>query len=244
MFVRYGNFDFEPWEASIAVNASYQRSARGFKSLQNLVFHIRGEVVANGQYDIDTRLTQIAAAFSVDGQSCGLMKDDGTPSHHWMPNSADEITNLTDVTVYNMELPHTLNGEYVSGRHFNIDVASLYVANQTELLNWNDSLTRISNAGPQWKWEQDPLLPFGHYPVKVAASTMQLIIHEGEAWGASNWILPPTPFYDPPFEANHRRIVTHHAPERYPQGTFGYKTSWRYEYTLPTFDDVTAPVVR
>ncbi len=112
MFVRYGTFDFQPWEAALSVHAKFMRSPRGFKEFQNVYFNISGSVVGPDQYAINTRLNQIFTAFSVDGRSCGLMKDDNTPSVHWMNNTATDPLNLTDVQVVDMRLPETTNGEF------------------------------------------------------------------------------------------------------------------------------------
>lgn len=241
MFCRYGTFDFHPWEASIRVSSKLLRSDRGFKELQVLDFTFSGDVVGADQYDINARLQQIFTAFSTDGQSCGLMHDNGTPSVHWMPNATDEPTNLTDVQVVSMRLPETTNGEFASGRHFELFCTSVYAAHTTELLEHQDRLTRVGNAGPLWKWEKNPT--WGHYPRMISPTTMQTIFHQGYAIGATTWPLPPTPFYAPPFEANHKRVVSHESPQRYPAGYHGFKTSWSYEYTLPFFDDIIGPTV-
>jgi hypothetical protein len=239
MYCKYGAFNFEPWEASLSVNARLGRTKRGFKDFQYLSFSFEGDVVGADQNAINTRLQQIFLAFSTDGQSCGLMKDDNTPSVHWMPNTATEPLNLSDVQVVDMVLPRSTNGEFASGRHFKLDVTSIYDTHTSEIIEWEDSLRRSSNAGPEWEWRRNKT--WGFHPVKVSPSTMQTIVHEGHSIGATGWVLPPAPFYAPPFEANHLRVVSHQSPVRYPGGYFGFRTNWRYTYTLPTFDDTTAP---
>lgn len=241
MFCRYGSFDFHPWEASIAVHAKFGRSSRSFKNVQYLQFTFSGDVVGQDQNAVNTRLQQIFTAFSTDGQSCGLMLDNTTPSVHWMPNSTDEPTNLSDVQVVGMKLPESTNGEFASGRHFELEVSSIYDAHTSEILEWHDSLTRTSNAGPEWRWEKNKT--WGYYPRMISPSTMQTITHTGFSIGATNWVLPPTPFYAPPFEANHRRIVRHESPVRFPGGFREFRTVWQYTYMLPTFDDTTAPTM-
>lgn len=241
MFVRYGTFDFFPWEAGLSVFAEHIRSKRGFKHLQNVRFDIRGEICESDQYDTNARLQQIVNAFSVDGQSCGLVHDDGTRTHHWMPNSYEEPRNLTDVQVFHQRLPETRDGEFVSGRNFELGVSSLYLDPTSEILEYHDTLDRVSNAGPQWRWRRDPR--WGFYPYIESPATMQRMFQRGYAIGATRYPLPPAPLYPPPFEDNVARRVKFSGPSRYPNGLTGFRVDWQYTYNLPTFDDITGPTV-
>lgn len=240
MFVRYGSFDFHPWEAALEVSAEYARSSRGFKTFQFLTFRIYGEIVESGQYAVDTRLQQIMTAFSQDGQSCGLIHDDGSKTWHWMPSTAENSANLTDVQVISQKLPVTKNGEFVSGRVFEIVVSAMFLDATSGLLDYRDSLTRHGNAGPEWKWKREPLLGMW-LPEMELPNTLQHITHSGSAIGSVTWPIPPAPFYPQPFENGTARIITHHSPKRFPQGHAGFRVDWLYRYTLPTFDDITAP---
>jgi hypothetical protein len=59
----------------------------------------------------------------------------------------------------------------------------------------------------------------------------------------NSWPTIPPPLYAQPFEANHLREVSHYSPQRHPGGYSQYNVSWKYIYTLPTFDDISDPTV-
>lgn len=238
MYIQYGGFQFLPEEAGLAVQAEFVRSSRHFKAYQRVRYDIFGELCITGQYDITTRLNQIIAAFSLDDQDFGLYHDDGTPSTHFQSTTTN---NLTGNQVLYKKFPETVQGEYTSGRKFQLGVGCLLYDPEIEVIHHYDSLRRISNAGPMYDWRYD--LRWGFYPQVVAPQTMQTIVHTGTRTGISTWPLPVTPFYDPPFEQNHLREVTHHAPKRYPKGYTEYKVDWKYIYKLPTFDDISNPTL-
>jgi hypothetical protein len=241
MHCKYGSFNFHPWEASIGVHAHFKRSPRGFKLFQDLVFTFSGEIVESTAANIDARLAAMSQAFANDGQSCGLVHDNGTPTWHWMPSYADNPTNLTDVQVLSQTIPQSINGEFVSGRKFEFKVGSMYLTSPSAIIEFKETLERIGNAGPEFKWQRNKF--WGWYPKLVSPNTIQVMTQSGYAIGVNNYLLPQPPIYAPPFEQNHLRRVKHTGPERWRKGHTGYKTEWLYVYHLPTFDDLTRPAI-
>lgn len=237
MYVKYGNFSFEPWEAGLSVHAEFIRSSHNLKHMQMVRYNIVGELCEEGEYNINTRLAQIINAFSVDNQSCGLYHTNNNATVHFL--DTNHPNSLTGNIVYHKRLPETKDGEFVTGRQFEIGVGAYWMDIEEEILEHHDNLERISNAGPEWKWKRNKW--WGFYPEMLAPNTMQIIHHTGYRVGATAYPLPITPFYSQPFEANHLRRVTFHAPKTFKKGYTGFKTSWSYTYTLPTFDDVTLP---
>lgn len=238
MYVKYGAFPFEPWEAGLSVYQQHVHSSRGFKQYQRVRYDIDGELcIPTGQYDITTRLNQIITAFSTDGFDIGLYHDDNSPSHHFM--SSSDINNLTGNQVIYAKFPVTAQGEYTSGRRFQIGVSALLNNYEADLVEHRDSLHRHSNAGPHWRWRRNRF--WGFYPEIVTPNTMQIIHHVGYRVAMSAYPLPVTPFYAQPFEMNHERRVSFTSPRRHPNGYTEYRVDWHYIYRLPTFDDVTFP---
>ena len=213
-------------------------SDRGFKKYQRVSYHIDGEICTTGQYDITTRLNTIIAAFSQNNKDIGLYHDNGTPSTHFMSTTQN---NLTGNQVIHKDFPVTEQGEYVSGRKFRLTVSALLYDPEQEIIHHEDTMTRHSNGGPQWRWRFNKF--WGWYPVMVSPSTIQTIRHYGHRVGMSTWPLPPSPLYSPPFEQNHERVVVHHSPTRHPFGYTEYKTTWSYTYRLPLFDDISRPYI-
>jgi hypothetical protein len=237
MYVKYGSFSFEPWEAGLSVHAEFVRSSHMLKHIQMVRYNIVGELVEEGEYDVNTRLDQIINAFSIEDQSCGLYHTNDSTTVHFL--DTNHPNSLTGNIVYHKRLPETKDGEFVTGRQFEIGVGAYLLDAEEEILEHHDTLRRTSNAGAQWRWRKNRF--WAHYPELVSPSTMQIIHHSGFRVGATAWPLPITPFYSPPFEANHLRDVTFHSPRVFKKGYTGFKTSWSYTYTLPTFDDITLP---
>lgn len=235
--VRYGDFQFQPWEAGIAVHAEHVRSKKNMKHYQAVRYNIVGEICEDGATDVNTRLSQIITAFSADGQNCGLYFADGSPTVSVLNSNIPE--NITGNLVYYKRMPETRDGEFVSGREFEIGVGAYLLDPESEILEHSDSLQRISNAGPEYRWRFNRW--WGHYPELVATSTKQVIIHSGYRIGATRWPAPTLPLYPPPFELNHLRQVEQDSPMQFRRGRTGFRTSWRYIYHLPTFDDVSQP---
>ena len=236
----YGTFEFEPWEADVQVFEEVMQSPRGFKLFRNQRIIFSGEICAGTQADIITRLGEIKTAFSASGQSCGLLDDSDTPvPGHWMESSADNSANVSDVQIVATRFPETKDGEFVSGRQFQIVVASLYKEPHSQIYEYRDSLERHGNAGAEVEWIRDK--DWGWFPRVVSPTTLQRIVHEGKAVGVDNYLLPPDPLYPFPYEQLHQRMVTHIGPDNFPEGYAKFTTIWRYVYLLPTFDDISQP---
>jgi hypothetical protein len=239
MYVKYGDFAFQPWEAGLSVIAEFERSEMNMKHMQKVAYHISGELCEEGEDDINTRLAAMIAAFSVDDKDCGLYKSTDATTVHFLSSSIPE--NITGNFVYNKKFPPTVDGEFVSGRKFELSVGAYLLDPEYEILAHHDTLHRVSNAGPQYEWLRDEY--WGWFYKLVSPSTMQVIRHSGYRIGANTWPLPVTPFYSPPFEANHERRVYFEAPRIFKKGYTGFKTTWDYTYTLPTFDDISFPTL-
>jgi len=240
MYVKYGSFQFDPWEVGLSVRSEFVHSRRGFKQFQKVQYNLDGELCINsGQYDITTRLNQIINAFSTDDQDIGLYHDNNSPSTHFMSTNTN---NLTGNQVLYSDFPVTEKGEYTSGRKFQLSIGALLYDPESLLIDHFDSLRRVSNAGPHWMWKSNPDRPtWGFWPEMVYPATMQTIVHSGYRVSMGAAPLPVVPLYSPPFELNTRRIVDYKSPVRHPKGYSEYRVDWTYIYQLPTFDDISTP---
>lgn len=236
MYVKYGSFSFLGYEASLSFRVDAVRSKLGFTKTKLVRCDIDGEIVSTDQYATKTRMAQIQTAFSVDYQDIGLYHDDDTPTVDFLGNGGD---NLTGNKVLYAEYPQTTDGEYASGRKFRIGIGAELYASETNVIEFRDNIRYLGNGGAKWEWKRNPW--WGYYPVKVAPSSLQTILHFGYVKGMLGYELPPTPFFDPPFEDNLHRQVTFTGPDRYPQANIDYITEWSYRYTLLAPDDFIKP---
>lgn len=242
MKVKFGSFEFEPWEADLSVFEEVQQTPRGMNFTRNVRHVISGEVCGATQSAIISRLNAIKNGFASAGNGCGLVDDSNNPIvGHWIDNTSVNPNNISGIQVVASRFPETKLGEFVSGRMFEITVSALFLEPASQIYSYKDSLTRKGNAGPCWVWRR--YKEWGWIPIKVSPNTMQEIIHEGIAEGVDNYLLPPAPLYSVPFEQNDERIVSHVGPDAFPEGFAKFVTKWRYRYLLPTYDDVSQPTI-
>lgn len=239
MYIKYGSFQFEPWEASLtSVVTEARYSVRKFKETLIVQYLVNGTVVESDQYDITTRLNQIAAALATDGQDFGLYHDDNTPTIHYLQSSA--ANNLTGNQVARTSFPTDNGAEYVTGRDFSFVIQAEIADFETSLIEYRDSYNSVGDCGPVYDWS---VTEAGVIVRKTAPASVQTVTHSGYAITTVPYFQPPPPYYSAPFHLSHRRQIAYTGPSRYPQGFTGYKTEWSYTYVLPV-DIYNVPTVR
>lgn len=240
MYIKYGTFQFEPWEASLTgVSIQRKYSPRGFKESYVSQMFVSGDVVEDDQYDVSTRLGQIATAIAVDYLDFGLYHDDNSPTQHYMQSSHPD--NMTGNQIFMVNFPAQVGGEYVNGRQFSFGVKAEFAQYDSALLEYHDTYRAIGKGGPIWTWSNTPQ---GIIATKDTPSSFQRVIHSGYAKTTVPWFLPPPPYYAEPFHLGHLQDISYQSPtERYPQYMTGYVTRWTYHYCLPT-DVFNTPTVR
>lgn len=240
MYLKYGSFQFEPWEATLqSVVMQTQYSVRGFKQVQHVQMFVEGTVVANGQYDVGARLAQIEAALADDGYDFGLYHDNGTPTQHFLQSNHPD--NLTGNQIFQKHFPNEEGAEYITGRTFRFGVKAMLNVEETALLEYRDSYEAQGDCGPRYQWTESDQ---GVYVRRVAPATTQKVTHAGYAITSVPWFQPPAPYFQPPFLHSPLTTIRRTSPEgRYPQGFTGYRVDWSYHYELPV-DTFGAPTIR
>lgn len=240
MYIKYGSFQFEPWEASLTgVSLQRRYSPRGFRETFISQMFVTGDVVANGQYDVDDRIADIEAAMSSDGFDFGLYHDDNSPTQHYMQSS--HPANLTGNQVFMKNFPAQVGGEYITGRQFSFGVKAEFADYGSSLLEYVDTYRAIGDCGPIIDWDNTR---FGILVTQQSPNSFQHAIHSGYAKTTVPWFAPPPPYYSRPFYLGHIRDISYQSPsDRFPQGSSGYVTRWTYHYRLP-IDVFNVPTVR
>jgi hypothetical protein len=238
MYVSWGDFDFATHEAGIGLKIDVAYSDRGFPMHSDVKFTIDGELCEAGVDATNDRLQEIQDAFHLNYRDIAYRKSDGTPSVHSLANN--DPNNMTGNHILYKSFPQTINGEFVSGRKFEIGVgARLKLDGFTSVLKYQDSLKFMGNAGPQWAWFRDRW--FGYYAERISPNSMQMIKHSGRKVTSNTWHFPPSPFFQPPFEDNNHRVITLGSPRIYPNGMTEFTTEWEYSYRLPFSADFLRP---
>jgi hypothetical protein len=240
MKVKYGSFEFEPYECSLAMHVTTVFSPRGFQKTKRVQVELEGEVCVSGdEYDVSTRLATIQAAMDVNFEDISLLHTDGSPSRHVL--ISNHVDNLTGNHVTNLSYPQTLGNEYANGRKFRYLIEAELLSAESNIVEWHDSITFEGNAGEVWRWRRNP--QWGFYPERTSPNSLQFVHHQGYAVGMATRIMPPTPFYTGPFEDSTRRVVKFTSGKRHPQAITEPRTDWTYLYQLPTYDDTLRPTL-
>lgn len=229
MYIRAGNFNFAPGEATFAgVTMFTNRNSRGFNWTQSVDFHVAGEVCNTDSSQITNRLDVIYNAVAQNGYDIGLMHDDGSPTHHYL--QSNHPLNLTGNQLKYFRYPGAFGGEYVDGRKFSFGVGAEIRGDETPLLNYYDSLQQVGNGQPDVRWT---LSEFGWQARRYAPSTLVRYIHRGYAETMDTWLTPPAPYFsEPPFLVPRSVQYVKHHPIRRPQGYLTWRIDWTYEYNL------------
>jgi hypothetical protein len=147
---------------------------------------------------------------------------------------------MTGNQIVSASYPQTIDGEFVSGRKFQIGIAAkLKLDGFSNVLSYEDNLRFIGNAGPDFELRKDRWV--GYYFEMVSPNSIQTISHTGRKVTSNTWHLPPTPLLAVPFEDNLQRQVTLGAPKIYPNGATNFVTSWSYLYRTPVSLDTLRP---
>lgn len=240
MYIKYGSFQFEDWEATLQnVVVQTRYSQRQFKTTKFVQMWVEGTVVATDQYNVSTRLAQIEAALADDGNDFGLYHDNGSPTQHYL--QSNHPNNVTGNQIFMRQFPVDDGAEYVNGRNFRFGVKAEIADYETSLLEYRDSYKAIGDCGPIYQWSATDQ---GVMVRRAAPASVQTVIHSGYAKTTVPWFAPPPPYYGAPFHLSHLREIEYIGPDdRYPQGLSGYVTNWKYIYNLPT-DTYNTPTVR
>lgn len=233
MYIQYGGYQHKPGEANL-INFSVRPtlSPRGFKVTNIATAHVSGDICLTGsqdEKDTTTLVSDLIDALSVDGQDFGLYHDDGTPSPHIMLSDASDSLTGNQIVYYDFPASH--NGEFATGRSFQYTVRNEFVSAERLILDYQESIEHVGLGGPIIEWRDNRY--YGPTIEQLAPSSAQYIRQTGHSIGLDNYITPPPPIINFPFEIVHQRRIRRTGPRRYPQGFMGYRTDWSYTFRYP-----------
>jgi len=247
MYVKWGGFDFEPGEATISsFSIKSNLTNRGLVETQNFRFDVDVEIcappgTADPQQYVQDRLAAIHdAIYGNDQQDFGLMNADDSPTHHYLESR--NPYNLTGNQIVGIVFPNAHQGEFVDGRMLSFIVMAEVAAFNSVLLDYEDSIIQNGNGGADYAWQFHPLLKRWFAKMKDPATPITYT-HQGRARTLAGWYIPPPPYYTQPwFNSSTQYQKIRHSPTIKPRAYWAHQTSWRYVYTLPTYDDTIIPI--
>lgn len=231
MYFQYGNYRHASGEGLLRVLPPQTTFTQA--GLVESVTHrwaFEGRLQANTPAELTTAIQAMRAAYDVQGLSCGLFEDDGTPTAHIFNNLGGVIH-----VVSGPSFPATTPGDYTTFVDYTIEIEAR-VTPETDgggdgsRLDFQEQLS-FSGGGPIYVYRV----------ARNGAPQRQLVTEqdtfkatqEGECTCRGMWPLPPQPKWPESLLQQQSTIVMHPAMR---SGAVGQeiiwtcKTSWRYVF--------------
>lgn len=224
MYFQYGTYRHDDNEVNLTrMNIRYRLSPRGLRLSRIITLYLQGEICEDTQAEITAKVQELINAYSVDYVNCALHQDDGTATPHGLDNG----TSLTGVHVIQRSWPKGGPSEYATARTFSVTLEAEYPDTDSQLVEWEESLSYVGNTGPRFI-VQDTY--FGPFAQLTALKTTQRIVQFGRAVGFTAYVLPPGPLF-PLIEHQDRRMVTLGSGKMQGQVACYFPTSWAYHFS-------------
>lgn len=234
MQLKYANFLFQPGEAYPAYFG--QRRVYGPRGrAQSLVkrVDVRGEILANGQTSINTRVGQILSALALEGGEVVFLKDDGSDTHIKLPAAGARGIRIVENSLTMEEG----KAHFATALPFAMAFEAEYaIADGDPYVSYQETITKIGNGGPRTIIQE---LDYGP-PVEqvVATHTPVTIVQQGVAVGASGYPTFPVPLFgsDAPDESR-----SYETPEISGYAATNFAIRWSYRKTFTNNPSLVAP---
>lgn len=233
MFFRIGSFQHpDNLVNTVAFNQRNILNSRGRVQLTRKTLHIQVTLIAVGttpdevQASLTSQIQDIESAYSSNGQDAGLYQDDGTVTPHFL----DSSRSIGGVRVLNLDFQKNDGAEYATQRTVNITLEADFASSQA-IVSFQESLSFVGTAGPQYAWVQVLNGPPQRQTLKQ--KTTQMITQAGSGVGFLSAISVPPPLL-PRLEHLGRRRITPGAPRLDNNRFVDFPTSWTYVFESPT----------
>lgn len=207
---------------------------------------LRGELVACDGKSIDDWIDEMTDAFSYDGRTLALYKDDGTVTQHKLPNDVASLVDGPKVTRYSY--PRGDRGEYTTHRTFFIEVRALYdysdsCDSTSGIIEYRENIRYIGLGGARWSglYDQSNVFRMWYGPTLSPVRVIQSGYSRG--WGG---YVTPLPAVEPTYLHSEECMEEYSGPtsgKAEPSAVPGlpvhvtkeYTMRWVYPMTLPTY---------
>lgn len=242
MICSYAGFNFDDHEAAVTYfGAQRLYSPRDSLMVVRKRCVIQGEIIAAGQRAISIRLNQILEAFALDGGKFQLYTTAGETT----PVTLGESGSISGCRVVDGPTVFTQEGKahYTNGLPFQITLEADYLASNTGLIFYEETITRIGQGRPRSVVvELDNGLPVEQ---TVSSNTPIVVVQRGTAVGLLSYPVPNIPL----LPINTMRgpeddQISESAPRRSRFADLEYPVSWLYRFTLTSPVGIPHPLRR
>lgn len=228
MYIQYGNYRHASGEVELSIDREtlYLESQTPYAYKHR--WQLSGELVGDGQDDIDAKVAALEAAYSVHGLDLSLRKTSGAPTRLILPNagSFDGVKVVGPV-----QYPSNRGAVYATHIPYRITLEAEYPIADPRLLivRFRETLQR-SGGGPLVNvletLEGPPVMQQG----KLCPAYR--VVQTGEAVGLYQYPPVPPPLW--PDKQIRPVQVTQSSPDRRGQSWLNWPVSWSYEFASAT----------
>jgi hypothetical protein len=217
------------------------RSPRGRTLSVKRTLTIGGDLTADTQSTITSAINLLVAGYSIEGGGAGLLQDSGAPSAHYLPVAGS----LAGVQVVSGPGFGTTNGngEYATGRSFNVTLEAEYPAALTDpILSYSETVQIRGHGGPRLVvHETDTGAPFVEM---TRQRTPVQVSQRGNVVGYLERLPPNPPLYPDYLSAEGYNVGFDSAQQQTLLRRTGFGTSWSYDFILPASPGNVFPLER
>lgn len=228
---KYGSFTHLPGEV-VDARYSLQRhlTKRGMRDRVTVRTKLIVEPVGCGWAAIKAREQAIYDAYYRNpGQRLVLVYPDGSEAYVRMDNTY--ANGIVVPPVPSITYPMHTNEENVNKRHMEIDIESVQLDIESEILEYKQTIKHTGIAGGVFVWQ--PTLS-GLIQYQLWPNTMQLIVQEGHCTGLEGYpLLYMAPVLPLSQELWWMREFEPHSPETFPFAYYDYSVRWKYTFYSP-----------
>lgn len=191
------------------------------------------------QDDLNTKMSAVQDAFSLDYETIGFYRNDGDVTIHELDNnSSDNWTGNQLLDFRWIDSPD----EWVGTRNYRWAIYADLLDPYSGIVDYSDRVVKIGSAGPIKSWRNFPTGPsFGR---ELSEQSYQRVIHQGYAVALSGYVAAPSPLASGINYIEHLSQVGRKSPKKY-SGTLKYAmytTYWKYVYCFDA-DTSILPVI-
>ena len=234
MYLRYGSYTHDAFEARVVITREALRNASDVHYANRERWDISGMLLASDQSGVSTAITNLEAAYATGGYDLELLLPDGVTasSHRLLTANCRGGTRI----VQPVSFPDGAGGEYSTFRTYSLSVEGEIPisSSQNAITEWRETIAITGTGGPRF-------IPIEcrNGPVQMQTVSQQTpvrAVQRGQAIGYLQYPFAPGPIW-PSYELVTERQIEFEAPQLKGSGTSrsyqDYGISWSYSFVAP-----------
>lgn len=231
MIFKYGNYTHDNNEVEVVFRQSALFDNRGGRRGLRKRLELKGVLHGTSQANLTAKLSDLDAAYAVDGRNAILFLDDGTTQTHHRIISSDTLTGVQVVQPPSFQPGD--GAEYSTFRSYTIILEADFIGDST-ILSFEETVTIQGTGGERFAY----LETLNSLPVRQVVNDFTLVrmTQAGSAVGHLSYPFAPSPLW-PALEDVSQRTFIRRSPRQRGRIFTDFPTSWTYKFTSDVGQD-------